>query len=605
MSLDPNPILFERASEAILLLNREGQVVKVNREACKALSVQEERLVGKPILGLVVPGDRDRVKQLFLRVLGGQEREWISRFKRGDGVTRVQWVRAVPVDSGGSAQRIVMFTRDITESRSGRPETLQLQTLLENLPGQLVAVADGAGRIRYSSGMTRTHFRDDVEVLGTLLEDLLDPDEENERLLSEMLHEVMEGRDWAGTHWHRRADGTVFPLRTFASPYLDPRSGRTLGVLLVGRDVSAEYDWRERARQAQNLAGVGSLVDGITGRLEEAVRRIEAALGYGVPGEALGPGYSVPKEVALMKTLTAAVRDFANQATPKRERIDLPQVVREVVEDLDGWLRTHGVELTIAVPQELGTVHADPEQVKRVARILLENAGEAGGGEGAVQVGVAFSPTPDGVRLHVRDTGKVGDPEDLHRFFEPFFTTKDGRAGLGLAVVRAVVQAHGGTASAAPREGGPGTEVVVEFPYEAPDATLRFRPSPLALSRNRSVLVVDDESVVRHSIRRFLEKVGFEVREAWSGRSALAQITVDTPPELVLTDLKMSDGSGEWFLDQLSRDFPDLLRHTVIVTGDTDQTEITRLTRETGCPVMRKPLELTQLLDVLDEVAIR
>ena len=74
MSLDPNPILFERASEAILLLNREGQVVKVNREACKALSIQEERLVGKPILGLVVPGDRDRVKQLFLRVLGGQER---------------------------------------------------------------------------------------------------------------------------------------------------------------------------------------------------------------------------------------------------------------------------------------------------------------------------------------------------------------------------------------------------------------------------------------------------------------------------------------------------------------------------------------------------
>jgi CheY-like chemotaxis protein len=149
------------------------------------------------------------------------------------------------------------------------------------------------------------------------------------------------------------------------------------------------------------------------------------------------------------------------------------------------------------------------------------------------------------------------------------------------------------------------TVVVAELPYRAPDSTVRFRPVPLALTRTRSVLVVDDEDAVRVGIRRFLEKVGFEVREAWSGRSALAQITVSKPPELVLTDLKMSDGTGAWFLDQLSRDFPDILRHTVIVTGDTDHTEVRRLVRETGCPVLRKPLELPQLLDVLDEVALR
>ena len=130
-------------------------------------------------------------------------------------------------------------------------------------------------------------------------------------------------------------------------------------------------------------------------------------------------------------------------------------------------------------------------------------------------------------------------------------------------------------------------------------------PVPLELGRTRTVLVVDDEEAVRLSIRRFLEKVGFEVREAWSGRSALAQITVGRPPELVLTDLNMLDGNGTWFLDQLSRDFPDLLRHTVIVTGNTAREEIRDLTRETGCPVMIKPLDLSQLLDVLDEVAVR
>ena len=144
--------------------------------------------MGKPVLAHVLPSDRERVKDLFLRVLGGQEREWISRFKRGDGVTRAQWVRAVPISTDGIVRRIV----DVHPGRDrvpygGRPETHQLQTLLENLPGQLVAVVDREGRIRYSSGLSRTHFRDDVESMGTFYLDLLEPGEESERLCRQML----------------------------------------------------------------------------------------------------------------------------------------------------------------------------------------------------------------------------------------------------------------------------------------------------------------------------------------------------------------------------------------------------------------------------------
>ena len=110
---------------------------------------------------------------------------------------------------------------------------------------------------------------------------------------------------------------------------------------------------------------------------------------------------------------------------------------------------------------------------------------------------------------------------------------------------------------------------------------------------------------MRRSVRRFLEKVGFEVREAWSGRSALAQITVGHPPELVVTDLKMSDGDGYWFLDQLSRDFPDLLRRTVIITGDAAGAEEAEVVERTGCPAVTKPVEMPDLLELLDEIALR
>lgn len=599
--LDPNPILFEHAPEAILLLNKDGQVMSLNREACRMLSLGPEAVVGKPVLAHVIPDDRDRVKDLFLRVLSGQDREWISRFKRGDSVTRSQWVRAIPVGGDGVVNRIVMFTRDVTESRAGRPETFQLRNLLENLPGQLVAVVDRDGRVRYSSGLSRTHFRDDVESLGSFYLDLLEEGAENERLYRQMMEEVLAGRDWGGTHRHERVDGTVFPLRTFASPYRDPRSGRLLGALVAGRDASAEYEWRARAERAQRLADIGELVDSVAAQLHEATRRMEAALVEGASD--YGDTQAFPRELSRMKALAGDLMAFASDARPAPERLALPTVLRAVLEEMAPWLSAHRATPTVQVAVDLPTVHADATGVRRILRTLVENAVEATRSGAVPEIHISMVDTLEGVRIEVSDTGSGVDPEDLHRLFEPFFSTKEGRAGLGLAIARTIVLAHGGHIRAECLDRG--TTLIVDLPFEAPESSLRFRPAPLALSQERSVLVVDDEPSVRVSIRRFLEKVGFEVREAWSGRSALAQITAGSPPEMVLTDLKMSDGSGAWFLEQLSRDFPDLLRRTVVVTGDPDQEAVQRLTRETGCPVLRKPLEMAYLLDVLDEVAAR
>lgn len=603
---DSAQVLFERGPEAVLLLDRNGVVHDLNREALRLLAMERERIVGRPVLGAVVPKDRERVKDLFLRVLRGQEREWINSFMRGDGVTRVQRIRAVPVQREGITQGIVIFARDVTESRSGRPETIQLQTLLENLPGQFVVVLDTAGKIRYSSGLSRTHFRHDADALGQSYEGLLEPGEENERLCAQMRAEVAEGRDWAGTHWHRRVDGKTLPARVFASPYQDPHRGRIVGALVVGRDVSVEHDWRERAERARHLAEVGEVVAGVADRLVNAVSRIGAALGHGVPGDEPLSGYSVPAELRRMGSLVTSLREFAQDVRPHPERIALPEEVARAVAELRPWLVERAVQVEVEPNDGLGTVLADPRQLHRVIDILVRNAAEARGeGGDPVRVGITFAATARAACIHVADTGEGVVDDSLHRVFEPFFTTREGHAGLGLSLVRSIALAHGGSVRAQPREDGPGTVVTIEIPFEAAGSTFRFRPVQLELGRTRSVLVVDDEEAVRVSIRRFLEKVGFEVREAWSGRSALAQITVGRPPELILTDLNMLDGNGAWFLDQLSRDFPDLLRHTVIVTGNTARDEIRSLTRETGCPVMIKPLDLSQLLDILDEVAVR
>ena len=144
----------------------------------------------------------------------------------------------------------------------------------------------------------------------------------------------------------------------------------------------------------------------------------------------------------------------------------------------------------------------------------------------------------------------------------------------------------------------------MELPREAPDRVKHFRAVPLNLSRTRSVLLVDDNERDREVTRTFLENVGYSVKEAWSGRSALAHITGGQLPEIVITDVKVSDGTGFWFLEQLGRAAPGLFPRTVILVGDAEHESAEELAKETGCPVIRKPIDPRQLLEVLDQVSM-
>lgn len=580
----------------MILLTPEGTVEDLNRAARKTLGVERESLLGRPILLTVVPEDRDRVREFFLRVLQGQQREWMTRFTRGDAATRLQWVRAVPLERGGGADGILMFTRDITEAREGRPETAQLQMLLENLPGQFTAVLDAQGRIRYSAGLARTHFRNDVDLIGTPLQELLAPGEQKNDV-AKILETTRDGEHWSGTQWHRRIDGTVFPIRTFASPYMDVKDGRVLGVLVVGRDVSAEYDWRDRAERSRRLAAIGELVATIAAEMDSGLAGIQAHF---------ADSEDVAEVSALrrMRSFARSLKSFNAPGAERRGRVVLDEAVREAVARLQQRITKIGASLSIEGADTTTSVTGDRERLVTLVQILLENALDSAeeGGDGVITLSVGSGMS--GAVLRVANQLPEGADPALHRVFEPMFSTRAGRAGLGLTMARSIAEEHGGRIWS---EVDDARRVVfsVHLPEDGIEPKSRFRAAPLDLSRTRSVLVVDDEDKVRSSIRRFLEKVGFDVREAWSGRSALAQITAGQPPELVLTDMGMSDGSGQWFLDQLSRDFPDLLRRTVIITGDPDDYEVAQMVERTGCPVLGKPLELTELLELLDEVALR
>jgi CheY-like chemotaxis protein len=115
---------------------------------------------------------------------------------------------------------------------------------------------------------------------------------------------------------------------------------------------------------------------------------------------------------------------------------------------------------------------------------------------------------------------------------------------------------------------------------------------------------VDDHEARRVGTRGFLEELGYKVQEAWSARSAVAEITNGRLPEIVITDLMVSDGSGSWLLDELSRLAPELVRRTILLTENPEYEAAKVVSQERGCVVVRKPVEATDLLEVLDSVAL-
>jgi PAS domain S-box-containing protein len=129
-----------------------------------------------------------------------------------------------------------------------------------------------------------------------------------------------------------------------------------------------------------------------------------------------------------------------------------------------------------------------------------------------------------------------------------------------------------------------------ELPVVAPDAP-------------PSVLVIDDDATMRGVVRRFLERAGYSVLEAFSGRNALVQLRDGAAVHFVVTDLKMSDGSGGWVMAQLGYEFPDLLPRILVISGDASGAAAAHVCARWRCPMLAKPFTAAQLVNALVRMA--
>jgi PAS domain S-box-containing protein len=308
----------------------------------------------------------------------------------------------------------------------------------------------------------------------------------------------------------------------------------------------------------------------------------------------------------LTKELTSFTRpdQVTVKPTPPRQIIDAVVALARVTLPAEIGVKTE-------VPAGLPAMLADEDHVVHACLQLVLNARDAMVGRGGtLTIGAAEQLVPKldprwpaaalgrYVRLYVRDTGAGMDAETLERVLEPFFSTKplyEG-SGLGLSGVHAVVLAHKGALGI---ESTPGRGTTVHVLLPATD-TVPAQPSaraapaaPPPATATGTILIVDDEPVVRNSLRRALSRIGYQVLEAGDGPSALAALQAADPPvDLVILDLVLP-GGGAAIYELMTAVRPGL--KVLVSSGYTPDAEAMRGLGDRVQGFLPKPYEIAEL----------
>ncbi|MBN2527528.1 MAG: response regulator [Deltaproteobacteria bacterium] len=383
-------------------------------------------------------------------------------------------------------------------------------------------------------------------------------------------------------------------------------------------------------RQAQRLEAVGRLAGGvahdinnmlaaISGTTEAMLKEVQKK--PACSGDATEDLNNILEACKRGKMLTSNLLGFAQKGKYRREQINVNRLISNVKTFMERTIPEH-IWFETILSKDLPHIEGDPGQINQVLVNLINNAVDAMDADGHLIItteavddierqGVTGLENTTGkfIKIIVSDTGRGMKEGTMERAFEPFFSTKkmgEG-TGLGLSMVYGTITNHGGAVlirSAIDQ----GTSVTIYLP-EYTRSTLRISSGdtavPVPIHQHGTVLLVDDEPLVRRSGKRILSQMGFSVVEASSGEDALQKYTQASPPvDVVLLDLIMPGLEGDEVYQRLREKDPDV-KVIFVSAYSKDTVRVDNLLADGAIDFIQKPFSIDQInLAVTSAMAI-
>jgi signal transduction histidine kinase/CheY-like chemotaxis protein len=374
--------------------------------------------------------------------------------------------------------------------------------------------------------------------------------------------------------------------------------------LLSLKDITQRIRAQEEFLRTEKMKSLIQLAAGIAHDLNNVLAILFNTLNLmllskGVPEEIRGVIHTLERHLKMAKYLAFQLLSLSKGGEIILEKSDLEMVIKDTSSfALAGSKTKFYLDLKVKVKN----LKSDPYALSQILMNLFINSVQAGAESITVKVDKTKEDERDYLLIVVSDDGPGIPSEILDKVFEPFFTTKKEGSGLGLYIVKSLVERLGGRLRVESRL-GEGTTFYIYLPYETIEEE-RVEERALPLDRRFRILVVDDEEDLRESLALILKELGHEVITAGDGEEALSTFLSLTSQgkdiDLLITDFTMPGRLNGLELIKTLREFaPDL--KSILSTGYAEVGEGKDLSKYDIVSVLRKPYTLEDLIKALNK----
>ncbi len=471
-----NRSLIETSVDPLVTIGPDGKITDVNAATEAATGRSRSELIGTDFCDYFTEPAQARAgyQQVFRE---GLVRDYPLELRHRDGrVMSVLYNASVYRDESDQVSGVFAAARDITGRKRAEEALRESETRFRTFVDH---AAEDFFMLDFEEGTILDVNRPACESLGYTREELIgmnpmDFDVDLDRpTLESMAERAAAGETvFFDRHWHRRKDGTLFPVEVHTSLFW--HGGRRL-LLKVARDISyrlrAEQQ-RDRLRQLEadlahinRVSMMGELAASVAHEVNQPLSGVVSNASAGlrwlagdVPNleEAREGLRRIVRDGKRAGEVIARIRALTRKAATPTEKLDLNETIREVLALVGDEAKRRSVIIRTQFADDLSPVSGDRVQLQQVVLNLVMNAIEAMSVVDERARALAISTRnidPDQVQVTVQDSGTGIDPQIIDRIFDSFYTTKPGGMGMGLSISRSIVQAHGGRIWATANDG--------------------------------------------------------------------------------------------------------------------------------------------------------
>ncbi len=605
-------------------LCREGHWLMVNPAMVEAFGADSgDELIGSAVQDHVHPDDRDKMPELCCEAEGTEnEISAQIRLVRVDGSEFLGETQSLLLEDIDGDPVIMLIIRDVSKRVAAERENSLLRAAIEQST-EPTMVLDAEGFVLLANpASAELHGIENGNLKGLQIAELRGG-RRGDALYSEIRSTIFRGEAWHGEVLLKRNRKKPLVARRI-SPVFDSH-GDSRWQIVVDRDISEERRRQEKMAHVQRLESLGVLAGGIAHDFNNLLGIIMGNVS--LARSTITSRDPIASSLENIEKTSHRAANLCNQMlaySGKGKFVVQPINLSELVEEMTQLLEI-SISKKVSIRYELTplllSIKVDTAQLQQVIMNLVINANEAIGDQngtiviatGQVDADVDYlrssyveeeilKPGPY-VWLEVSDTGCGMDGTIRERLFEPFFTTKFTGRGLGMSAILGIIRGHHGTIKVY-SEVGKGTTVKVLFPVvdglPPVSLTAMFNPAEQTAKASGTVLVVDDEEMLRNVAAAMLKSAGYEVILAEDGLDAVAKLkkhkdTIDC----VLLDMKMPRMGGEEAFTEMRRIKPEI--KVLLSSGYNEQTATNRFAGKGLAGFVQKPYTLKKILAKIAE----